>query len=296
MLTRLNYYEWSLLMKVKMEARFLWDAIKYDDVDFEQDRQAMEALCASAPPSPTSPPPSSPGRRSKLGALEWEGLTFRPDEQIEDFAVRLTNLMEQMVRNGDTDLDEARAVEKFIRCMPKRYEQLVFSIETLLDIQDLSIDNVAGRFKVVEDRECASESEQGKLLYSEQRRAGGRKGDNATTSKDGQERRRRPRGSRKNKPKGDRAGGAADPGDGRGDRGGDTGGEHRAGRDDTYHICNRAGHWARDCPQPRRNRGAAHVAEGDVDVGLFLTHGTVELDAERAAVHGLFLELDERCA
>jgi len=72
-----------------------------------------------------------------------------------------------MVRNGDTDLDEGCAVEKFLRCMPKRYEQLVFSIETLLDLKDLSIDDVAGRFKVVEDRERASESEQGKLLYSE---------------------------------------------------------------------------------------------------------------------------------
>ena len=38
MLTRSNYYEWSLLMNVKMQARFLWDAIKYNDVDFEQDR------------------------------------------------------------------------------------------------------------------------------------------------------------------------------------------------------------------------------------------------------------------
>ena len=63
--------------------------------------------------------------------------------------------MEQMVRNSDTDLDEERAVEKFLRCMPKRYEQLVFSIETLLDLQDLSINDVAGRFKVVEDRESA---------------------------------------------------------------------------------------------------------------------------------------------
>ena len=60
-----------------------------------------------------------------------------------------------MVRNGDTDLDEERAVEKFLRCMPKRYEQLVFSIETLLDLQDLSINDVVGRFKVVEDRESA---------------------------------------------------------------------------------------------------------------------------------------------
>jgi len=65
---------------------------------------------------------------------EWEGLTFCPDKQVEDFVVRLTNLMEQMVRNGDTDLDEGCTVEKFLRCMPKRYEQLVFSIETLLDL------------------------------------------------------------------------------------------------------------------------------------------------------------------
>ena len=106
--------------------------------------------------------------------------------------------MEQMVRNGDTDLDEGRSVEKFLRCMPKRYGQLVFSIETLLDLQDLSINDVAGRFKVVEDREQASESEQGKLLYSEQLCAGGKKGNNAGTTKDGQERRRRPRGGRKN--------------------------------------------------------------------------------------------------
>ena len=64
--------------------------------------------------------------------------------------MRLTNLMEQMVRNDDTDLDEERVVEKFLRCMPKRYEQLVFSIETLLDLESLSIDDVTGRFKVVE--------------------------------------------------------------------------------------------------------------------------------------------------
>ncbi|XP_039793087.1 uncharacterized protein LOC120659092 [Panicum virgatum] len=55
-----------------------------------------------------------------------------------------------MVRNGDTDLDEERVVEKFLRCMPKRYEQLVFSIETLLDLESLSIDDVAGRFKLDE--------------------------------------------------------------------------------------------------------------------------------------------------
>ena len=175
MLTRSNYYEWSLLTKVKLLTCFLWNAIKFDDIDYEQDRRALEAICAAVPPEIGATIANKPTaklaweaiearlvgsyrvRRATLQRLggEWEGLTFCPDEQVEDFAVHLTNLMELMVRNGGTDLDEGRAVEKFLWCMPKRYEQLVFTIETLLNLQDLSIDDVAGWFKVVEDRESA---------------------------------------------------------------------------------------------------------------------------------------------
>jgi hypothetical protein len=175
MLTWSYYYKWSLLIKVKLQTRFLWDAIKFDDVDCKQDRRALEAICVAIPPEIGATIANKPTAKLTWEAIEarrvgsdrvhraalqrlrgeWECLTFRPDEQVEDFAVRLTNLMEQMVRNSDTDLDEERAVEKFLRCMPKRYEQLVFSIETLLNLQDLSIDDVAGRFKVVEDRESA---------------------------------------------------------------------------------------------------------------------------------------------
>jgi hypothetical protein len=66
---------------------------------------------------------------------EWEGLAFHPGEQVEDFTLRLTNLMEQMVRNGDTDLTKELVVAKFLRCMPKKYAQIVKSIEMLLDFE-----------------------------------------------------------------------------------------------------------------------------------------------------------------
>jgi hypothetical protein len=39
---------------------------------------------------------------------------FNPGEQVEDFALRLSNLMQQMVRNDDTDLMEAHVVEKLL--------------------------------------------------------------------------------------------------------------------------------------------------------------------------------------
>lgn len=89
-------------------------------------------------------------------------------EQVKDFALRLTSLTEQMARNGNTDLNVKRAMEKFLRCMPKKYEQLVLSIETLLDFQQLSIEDMIGRLKAVQDRERAPESEPAtsKLLYT----------------------------------------------------------------------------------------------------------------------------------
>jgi hypothetical protein len=40
-----------------------------------------------------------------------------------------------MACNNDTDLTEKRVVEKFLRCMPKRYAQIVNLIEMLLDFE-----------------------------------------------------------------------------------------------------------------------------------------------------------------
>ena len=47
MLTKTNYAEWSMVMKVKMQARRMWDAVRYGDADFDEDRRALEALLAT---------------------------------------------------------------------------------------------------------------------------------------------------------------------------------------------------------------------------------------------------------
>ena len=49
MLTRTNYAKWSMVMKVKMQARRMWDAVRYGDADFDEDRRALEALLAAVP-------------------------------------------------------------------------------------------------------------------------------------------------------------------------------------------------------------------------------------------------------
>jgi hypothetical protein len=49
-LTRSNYTHWSLVMKVMLQARNLWDAIEYGDCDFQEDCMAREVLILSVPP------------------------------------------------------------------------------------------------------------------------------------------------------------------------------------------------------------------------------------------------------
>ena len=47
--TRLAATEWSLLMKVKLQARRLWEAVHVGGISYDDDRRALEALCATVP-------------------------------------------------------------------------------------------------------------------------------------------------------------------------------------------------------------------------------------------------------
>jgi hypothetical protein len=188
-----------------------------------------------------------------------------------------------MALHDDKDLDEEQAVEKLLRAVPKKYAQLKIAIETLLDFQDLTIEDVTGRLKTVDDlEESVSEpiSVGGKLMLTEeqwlawQKKKGGNDSGSTSSSK---EPGRQPRGGRKQKPKGERD----DRGDSRqGEKAGSPDGERKVNRDNTCLNCHRTGHWVKDYPQPRRERGgAAHLTEADDDEAtLFLAHGFLELE------------------
>ena len=49
-LTRNNYEDRSLLMKVKMEARGLWDAVEHGDAGRQDDPMAADAILSVVPP------------------------------------------------------------------------------------------------------------------------------------------------------------------------------------------------------------------------------------------------------
>ncbi|KAK1696495.1 hypothetical protein QYE76_013192 [Lolium multiflorum] len=269
MLTRTNYTEWSLLMKVKLQARGIWDAIELGADDYQEDRMALEAILQAVPPEMMAGLAvkrtakeaweairamrvgSDRVRKGKVQQLkkEFEMISFRDGESVDDFALRLTNLVTSLATLG-APIDETQVVEKFLRVVPPRLSQIALAIETLLDTSDMSLEEVTGRLKAAEDRLESPEParEQGKLLLTEEQwleRMKGRQGGSSS----------RP------------ARGADSDDDGHHVRRVEkaTTIVQRLGtaRDDTCRNCGRRGHWAKDCRQPRRSR--AYLAEAEED-------------------------------
>jgi hypothetical protein len=58
-----------------------------------------------------------------------------------------------MVQFSDDTYDEERAVEKLFRCIPEKYKQITRSIESLLDLSTMTIEEAIGRLKVVDGDE-----------------------------------------------------------------------------------------------------------------------------------------------
>jgi hypothetical protein len=160
-------------MRVRLQVRHMWEAIRYGDVDHDEDRRALDALIAAVPPEmqfslskkqtakeawdaiAAARIGSDRARKSTLQALrkEWENLAFKPDEDVDDFALRLNTLLQKMVQYRDDTYDEERAVEKLFRCVPEKYKRIAHSIESLLDLSMMSIEEAIGRLKVVNSDE-----------------------------------------------------------------------------------------------------------------------------------------------
>ncbi|XP_025813021.1 uncharacterized protein LOC112890328 [Panicum hallii] len=126
--------------------------------------------------------------------------------------------MQQLARHGDTDIDELKAVEKYLRVVPSKYAQLALSIETLLDLSTLSIEEVTERLKAVDDRDEGVAGDPvsigGKLLFTEEQwlarqKERKKKQDGSSSSKDARQQPRKKGGSG-DKPSGDKPAGGTE--------------------------------------------------------------------------------------
>ncbi|WVZ93487.1 LOW QUALITY PROTEIN: hypothetical protein U9M48_039462 [Paspalum notatum var. saurae] len=295
-------------MRVRLQVRHMWEAVRYGDVDYYEDRRALDALIAAVPPEmrfslSKSGLPRRPGTPSLQHASaatvparphrqalrkEWENPAFKPGEDVDDFALRLNTLLQKLVQFGDDTYDEERAVQKLFRCIPEKYKQIARSIESLLDLSTMSIEEAIGRLKVVDSDEVQPPSGPiniGGKPYLTARQGDGKKGESSSATGD---RKRKPRKGRKRVQT--RAQGRAE-GDARGGAQGGAAGNQKPARDDPCRNCGKLGHWAKECRQPRR--GQAHVAQvEEEEPALLLAHASIEPLPVASATANL-LHLDE---
>ena len=84
--------------------------------------------------------------------IEFEAISFKSGETIEDFAVRIGKIATDLKGLGETSVDDARVVKKFLRVVPPRYNQVAVTIEMFCDLKTLSVEELVSRLRAAEDR------------------------------------------------------------------------------------------------------------------------------------------------
>jgi hypothetical protein len=132
-----------------------------------------------------------------------------------------------MVQFDDDTYDDQRAVEKLFRCIPEKYKQIACSIESLLAVSTMSIEEAIGRFKVVDCDEPQPLSGLftvgGKLHLTREQWEACHREEGGVLSLDGA----------RGRTEGSVRGGAHS--------------NQKPARNDACHNCGKLGHWANEC-------------------------------------------------
>ena len=90
-------------------------------------------------------------RESNIEQLrkELSEIRFKDAESVDDFSMRITGLANS-ITTLDGSISETKIVKKMLQVVPDHLEQVAISIETLLDVNDLTVEEVTGRLRNVE--------------------------------------------------------------------------------------------------------------------------------------------------
>ncbi|XP_076895065.1 uncharacterized protein LOC143547550 [Bidens hawaiensis] len=95
-------------------------------------------------------------------------MKMKDSESIDDYSGRLSGLATKFAALGSA-IDETRLVRNILTCMPKRFINIVASVEQMVDLKALKFEEIVGRLKAFEDRVNSVDDEpenNGKLLFN----------------------------------------------------------------------------------------------------------------------------------
>ena len=290
MWTRSNYQEWASHIQCNLEAMYLWDAVSEDKVERRRDRLALGAMLHGVPTEMHAMLLNKKSMKDawaaiksmRLGAdrvkavnaqkllAEFESITFKQGEAIEDFAMRITKLKTDLEGLGDKSVDDKRIVKKFLRVVPAMYNQVAVTIEMFCDLDTLTIEELIGRLRAAEDRfdpavEKITEKTANLLMTEEEWSIKNKSRLISDSSSSSGQKKDGGRWVHKDK-SGARNGDARDTGG----RHPSTGTPKRKGR---CNKCKIYGHYARECRtkmKEEKQGDTAHHAVGDVETGALL--------------------------
>ena len=82
---------------------------------------------------------------------EFENLQMKENESVVDSSSRISNVVNQLKSNGE-DYQEKRIVEKILKSLPHKYDNLVMTIEEAKDLTTLKMDELMGSLQTHEHR------------------------------------------------------------------------------------------------------------------------------------------------
>jgi transcriptional regulator with GAF, ATPase, and Fis domain len=83
---------------------------------------------------------------------------MKDSERVSDYITRVQTVTNQLKRNGENLID-TRIVEKILRSLTYAFENVVCAIEESKDLNELSVDELAGSLMAHEQREKLNKKE-----------------------------------------------------------------------------------------------------------------------------------------
>jgi hypothetical protein len=185
-LTKTNYSDWALLMKVKLKVRTLWSVIKDGGADQHEEKMALDALCGVVPPEmvlmiakkemaneawdmiATMRVGNDRVKKAMVQQLrrKFDLAMFDDGENIEDYALRLSGMAAHLAMLGE-EVKDSEIVAKMLRSLPPCFKKIIIAIKTLLDVLTMSIADLTRRLKEAEEafEEAPTSLQQDGKLY-----------------------------------------------------------------------------------------------------------------------------------